>query len=105
MNTLTEKVINLLQRTIFIGYSSGWKLKGFSALKSNINFFFEDQKEIGKIISVRSSSLLKQCHLLLAIIWFPLDINVLNLNQDAEQPVKGELQKALKKGDLCKSSQ
>lgn len=70
-----------------------------------IFFFFYDQKEIGKIISDRSSSLLKRCHLLLAVMWFPLDINVLNLNQDAEQPVKGELQKALKKGNLRKSSQ
>lgn len=63
-------------------------------------FFFKDQKEIEKNDSVRSNSLLRQCHLLLAMMWFPLDINVLILNQDAEQPVKGELQKAMKKRNL-----
>lgn len=68
-------------------------------------FLLEDQKEVEKIISLGSSSLVKQCHLLSAVMWFPLDINVLNLNQDAEQTVKGELQKALKKGNLHKSSQ
>lgn len=43
-------------------------LKVFLLSRIILILFFEDQREIGKMISVRSSSPLKQCHLLLAVM-------------------------------------